>query len=76
MRLLYLEKGKSLYAKGDTCSFYDHGDVKLPVTNKTTVSQLKKTNLRNSTGSSLQLLDVKTRYKRESSWFLESGRYS
>lgn len=42
MRLLYLEKGKSLYAKGDTCSFYDHGDVKLPVTNKTTVSQLKK----------------------------------
>lgn len=42
MRLLYLEKGKSLYAKGDTCSFYDHGDVKLPATNKTTVSQLKK----------------------------------
>lgn len=37
MRLLYLEKGKNLEAKECACSFYDHGDVKLPVTHKTTV---------------------------------------
>ena len=37
MRLLHLEKGKSLQAKGGACSFYGHGDVKPPVTNKTTV---------------------------------------
>lgn len=37
MRVLYLEKGESLEARGDPSSFYDHGDVKLPATNTTTV---------------------------------------
>lgn len=34
MKLLYLEKGNCVNRR-DACCFYDHGDVRLTVTNKT-----------------------------------------